>query len=92
MKIEFEEYKNRLFEIISGKNHHKEFLQLIEKLYNNGKTKKEIYDLFLVFHLEIQNDKRTKMNEKIYNNLSDFMDGFTGWSKGFKILPDEPDL
>jgi len=47
---------------------------------------------FLLFHSEIQINKRTKMNEKVYNNLSDFMDRFTSWGKGFKILPNEPDL
>jgi len=92
MKIEFEEHKDKLFEIILGENHHDEFLRLIDHLYANGKTKKEIYELFLVFLSEIQIDKRTKMNEKVYDNLSDFMDGFTSWGKGFKILPNEPDL
>lgn len=92
MKTVFEEYKEKLFEIILGENHYNEFSHLIDQLYNQGKTKKEIYNLFLAFHAEIQLDKRTRMNETAYNNLSDFMDGFTTWGKASKILPNEPDL
>lgn len=92
MKIEFEKHKVRLFEILLGENHHDEFLYLIGQLSYQGKTKKEIYDLFLVFHKEIQVDLRTKENEKLYDNLSDFMDGFCATGKSFKILPNEPDL
>ena len=92
MKTEFEEYREILFEIVIGENHHDKFLYLINLLHNQGKTKKEIYDLFLDFHVEIQLDERTKKNEKVYNRLSDFMDGFTDSGKGFKILPDEPEI
>lgn len=92
MKIKFEKYKERLFEIILGENHVDEFLNLIDQLSKSGKTKKEIYNLFLDFHHEIQIDKRTKESERLFDNLSDFMDGFTTWGKKFKILPDEPDL
>jgi len=87
MSINFQEYKEPLFEIILGKNHHEEFLNLIDLLSKNGQSKKGIYDLFLKLHAEIQIDDRTKKSEIIYNNLSDFMDGFTEWSKDFKILP-----
>ena len=92
MNIKFQEHKERLFEIILGENHHGELLNLIDQLYENRRTKKEIYDLFLNFHAEIQVDKRTKEIESVYDNLSDFMDGFTDLDKGFKILPNEPYL
>ncbi|AUC16538.1 hypothetical protein BTO06_15885 [Tenacibaculum sp. SZ-18] len=92
MEIEFQEYKDRLFEIILGESYHDEFLNLINLLSKNGKSKNEIYNLFLEFHAEIQIDDRTKKSETVYDNLSDFMDGFTEWSKSLKILPNEPDL
>jgi len=91
MSIEFQEHKERLFEIVLGENHHDELLNLIDQFYENGKSKKEIYTLFLNFHAEIQVDKRTKKIETVYDNLSDFMDGFTA-GKAFKILPEKPDL
>jgi hypothetical protein len=65
---------------------------LIDLLHKQGYTKAEIYDLFLAFHREIQIDPRTKNDENVYDRLSDFMDGFSAWSKNFKILPNEPDL
>ena len=89
MNIEFQNHKESLFEIILGENHHIKLLNLINQLYENGKTKKEIYDLFLNFHAEIQIDKRTRELETIYDKLSDFMDGFTDYGKGSKILPNK---
>ncbi len=55
-------------------------------------SKKDIYEMFLDFHREIQVDSRTKNNEGVYDRLSDFMDGFTAWGKSFKILPDKPNI
>ena len=92
MGIEFQEYKERLFEIILDESHHDDFLNLIDILSKTGKSKKEIYDLVIEFHAEIQIDDRTKKSELIYDYLSDFMDGFSAWGKSFKILPNEPDL
>lgn len=90
--MKLNEYQNRLFDILLGENQNVQFLTLIGQLYNQGKTKKEIYELFLKFHQEIQTDLRTKENEKAYDILSDFMDGFTAWNIGKRILPDEPDI
>lgn len=92
MKIVFEEYKEILFRILQNDNQKDEFLILIDKLKEKGYSKKEIYNLFLYFHSEIQIDERTKGSEELYDILSDFMDGFTAWGKSFKILPNEPDL
>lgn len=92
MKIKFEKYKATLFEIILNENETDEFLTLINQLKKKGYSKKEIYNLFLDFHSEIQLDERTKNSEKFNDILSDFMDGFTAWGKRFKILPNEPDL
>ncbi len=61
-------------------------------LSKQGNSKKDIYNLFLEFHSEIQTDERTKKSVYIYDRLSDFMDGFTAWGKCYKILPNEPDL
>lgn len=92
MKTTFEEYKENLFQILQSDNPINEFLNLINKLKEKGYSKKEIYNLFLDFHSEIQIDERTKDSEKLYDILSDFMDGFTTWGKSFKISPNEPDL
>ena len=92
MKLNLEEHKDRLFEILLSNNHHDGFLNLIDHLSLQGHTKTDIYDLFLDFHRVIQVDLRTKDNEEVYDRLSDFMDGFTAWGKKFKILPNEPDL
>ncbi|MEL6628634.1 MAG: hypothetical protein AAFY70_17530 [Bacteroidota bacterium] len=92
MKIKFDTYKDSLFTIILGDNLNDDCLVLIHKLSEKGYTKREIYDLFLVLFKEIQLDKRTKDSEQVYDELADFMDGFTAWGKGFKILPNEPDL
>ena len=89
MKPEYQEYKERLFSIILGDNHHDELLNLIDQLHDNGASKNDIYDIFLNFHIEIQKDNRTKTSERIYDALSDFMDGFTDFGQGFKILPNE---
>ena len=92
MKIIFEEHQENLFKIILSDNQTDEFLILINKLKEKGHTKEEIYHLFLDFHTVIQIDERTKKAKKIFDFLSDFMDGFTAWGKENKILPDEPDL
>ena len=92
MKIKFDTYKDSLFAIILGDNLNDDLLVLIHKLSEKGYTKREIYDLFLVLFNEIQLDIRTKDSEQVYDELADFMDGFTAWGKGFKILPNEPDL
>jgi hypothetical protein len=92
MKLELGTYKDRLFEILLGDNHHSDFLDLIDQLYNQGQTKAEIYVLFLDFHQEIQIDPRTENDVVAYDRLSDFMDGFSAWGKSFRILPNEPDL
>jgi len=92
MKIEHKVYKDRLFEILLGENHHNGFLDIIDQLYNRGQTKANIYALFLEFHQEIQIDPRTKDDEGVYDRLSDFMDGFSAWGKSFRILPNESDL
>ena len=92
MKPELGTYKDRLFEILLGDNHHSGFLELIDQLYNQGQTKAEIYALFLDFHQEIQIDPTTRNDEGIHDRLRDFMDGFSAWGKSFRILPNEPDL
>lgn len=92
MKPLFDEYKELLFNYLLGPDYNKNYLNLIARLNNKGYSKKEIYELFLLLHKEIQIDSRTKNNEKLYNDLSDFMDGFTQWGKDVKILPNEPDI
>lgn len=92
MEIEFQEYKEPLFDIILGESPKNEFLNLKDILSKKGYSKKEIYNLFLEFHSEIQTDNRTMKSEHIYDRLSDFMDGCTTWGKSYKILPNEPDL
>lgn len=89
MKLDFKKYKERLFMDLLSKNRHDKFIVLIEQLHQKGRTKKEIYELFLDFHKEIQIASRTKNNESDYDNLSDFMDGFVNYGMGFKILPNE---
>ncbi len=92
MKIEYKEYKDKLFEILLTEDQSNGFLGLIDQLYNQGQTKAEIYALFLELHQEIQVDPRTKEDECVYDRLSDFMDGFSAWGKSFRILPNKPDL
>ncbi|MDC7997982.1 hypothetical protein [Gilvibacter sediminis] len=89
MKPDFEKYKDRLFNDLLSGSHHERFMALIEQLHNQGSTKKEIHELFLEFHKAIQIDPRTKEKEVVYDNLSDFMDGFVDHGVGFKILPNE---
>ena len=92
MKPNLEEYKDRLLDILLGKNHSNGFMNIIDQLSLKNHSKADIYDFFLDFHREIQFDKRTKENEEAYDRLSDFIDGFTAWGKKTKILPNEPDL
>lgn len=92
MKLEFSKYKQSLFEILLSENYRERFLELINILSDEGSSKKDIYSLFLALHQEIQDDSRTENKEYIYNNLSDFMDGFTSFSGDYKILPNEPDV
>jgi len=77
MKPKLQEHRDQLFDILLSNNHQDGFLNLIDQLSIQGHTKKDIYDLFLDFHREIQVDIRTKKNEDVYDRLSDFMDGFT---------------
>ena len=92
MSIDLTKYRNVLFEHLLGENPENKFKELIGQLSEGGYAKKEIYELFLEFHKEIQTDQRTKDDEEVYDRLSDFMDGFTSWSQsGAKILPNEPD-
>ncbi|MEM7367026.1 MAG: hypothetical protein AAF587_00425 [Bacteroidota bacterium] len=92
MKIDFKEYEGELWQIILGENHDSKFLELVDHLHKLGHPKEEIYNLFGDFLIEIQIDPRTKGDEVAYDNLLDFMDGFTVWGKAFRILPDEPDV
>lgn len=89
MNIEFQKHKNTLFTALLGSNHHDLFMNIIYELHKQGHNKKEIYELFLEFHKAIQVDEITRHNDNIYNNLSDFMDGFTAWGGGNIILPNE---
>ncbi|MEO1049916.1 MAG: hypothetical protein AAFX87_04805 [Bacteroidota bacterium] len=66
--------------------------KLVNELSQQGHTKKEIYLLFEVFHRDVQTDSSTKDKEEYYDVLTDFMDGFTSWAKGARLLPDEPDV
>lgn len=92
MKLHLEVFKDRLIELMLNNDYQSRLLTFIDQLSIEGYTKEDIYKLFLDFHQEIQIDRRTKDNEEVYNQLSDFMDGFTAWGKSFKILPNEPDL
>lgn len=92
MKAKFEEHKDKLFEILLNENYYSDFLMLIERLSKQGYTKKNIYNLLLCFHKEIQVDQRTSKNEDAYNRLSDFLDEFTAWGNNFTILQNEPEL
>jgi hypothetical protein len=92
MKLNFEEYREILFEKLLDEDYHEKLLGFINKLSKEEYSKKEICELFIVFHREIQIDPRTKDNEQVYDNLSDFMDGLSEWGKGWRILPDEPQV
>ena len=92
MRLVFEVYKEPLFESLLEQNHQDNLKKIIDQLNGEGYSKKEIYELFLQFHIAIQIDPRTKDNEMIYDNLCDFMDGFTAWGKQHKTLPHEPDV
>lgn len=91
MKLEFKKYKKELFTALLSEEFHVLFMNLIKNFSKQGHSKKEIYELFLDFHQEIQVTPETSESEELYDRLSDFMDGFTAWGKSFKILPDEPD-
>lgn len=92
MRIEFDNYKDNLFAAALAVHCEEHFLEIVQQLHDQGYTKMAIYELFLQFHQEIQIDPRTKDKEFVYDSLSDFMDGFTAWGKGNKILPEEEDV
>ena len=92
MNLDLKNYKEQLYTVLLSHNSHDGFIGFIDQLKHQGYPKKDIYDLFLDFHREVQVDVRTRGNEKLYDQLSNFMDGITGWGKGFRILPEEPDL
>ncbi len=86
--MDFELYKGRLFEILLGESLYDDFMILINELHRQGFRKKEICSLFLEFQKDIQIDPRTKDDDRLFDILSDFMDGFDN-TKEFRILPDE---
>lgn len=86
--MNYQIYKERLFNGLLGNNHHDDFISVINDLNSQGYSKKEIYTLFLTFHKDIQIDLRTSSDDVYYDRLSDFMDGFIN-DRGFRILPDE---
>lgn len=92
MNPNFKEHKDILFEILLNKNYYSDLLMLIERLSKQGYTKKNIYNLLLCFHKEIQVDERTNRDEDAYNRLSDFLDEFTAWGNNFTILQNEPEI
>lgn len=87
--MNFNNYKDKLFQILLSGNHHKEFVSLLNQLRKQGHSKKDLHHLFLEFHKEIQIDDRTKNDETSYNDLTDFMDCFIDDGFGFKFLPEE---
>jgi hypothetical protein len=63
---------------------------LVLQLSKEGMSKKEIYGLFLEFYsFTGYSDDYSENQEEV---ILDFLDGFTSWAKGNRILPDEPDV
>src|SRR5690349_19575934 len=93
---EFELSKQELLDIIVSEDYKDSLLKWVHQRSANGLSKKQIYDTLLLFHAEIQ--KHSDPDDKLYDRLSDFMDGFTSWAKynkdgsSARILPDEPDV
>ncbi|MEZ4688283.1 MAG: hypothetical protein R3B47_20145 [Bacteroidia bacterium] len=90
--IPFSQHKEKLFQALFGGNSEINFLAITNELSQQGNSKKAIYELFLEFLQEIQNDPGTKVSETAYDTLADFLDGFSAWGGRFRILPDEPDV
>lgn len=79
MNPTFETNKEKLFAILLSDDYQEKFLVITAQLRKQGKSEKEIYEVFLEFHRAIQIDPRTNAKESYYDKLSDFMDGFTSW-------------
>lgn len=72
--LKFNVYKDELYQILLSENAEKGFDVFVEKLKNSDQAPETIYDVFLNFHRDIQQDMRTQDNETLYDLLSDFMD------------------
>ncbi|MES2761147.1 MAG: hypothetical protein V4677_03030 [Bacteroidota bacterium] len=86
----FTESKQSLLDIVVDTNYSDKLLAWVEMKSKSGLSKKQIYDILLELHKDIQT--RPDPDDKLHARVADFMDGFTAWEKSFKILPNEPDI
>lgn len=74
MDLSFQLYKQELYSILLSEQPQVGLYNFSVSLTNKGFPAPVQYELFLKFHKDIQEDKRTKNNEFLYDLLSDFMD------------------
>jgi uncharacterized membrane-anchored protein YjiN (DUF445 family) len=74
MNLNYSTYKEQLFEVLLSKNPEEQLTSFANKFTHQEIKRKLIYNLFIEFHQDIQQDYRTKNNEHLYDILSDFMD------------------
>ncbi|HAA11836.1 MAG TPA: hypothetical protein DCE41_09120 [Cytophagales bacterium] len=60
--------------------------------HQTGNSKKLIYTWLLELHRLLGESIESDADEARHDQLVDFLDGFTAWGKGFRILPEEPDI
>ena len=84
--------KQELADLITKDNHVTTLTNWVIRKNNTGFTKRQIYDVLLLLHSDIQ--KWDDPDDKIYDRLSDFLDRFTDFagSPSSRILPDEPNV
>ena len=87
---EFIKHKHLHGFIITEIDYYNNLINWVNKMNENGHTKKQIYNVLLIFHVHLQ--ANTGPNEKFHNRLTDFLDLFTAWGKSSKILPNQPDI
>jgi hypothetical protein len=84
----FEESLDELLKIICADDHVELLKNWVLRKSGEGLKKEQIYTVLLYLHKKFSDHP----DEKIYDRISDFLDRFTSWAKGSRILPEEPDV
>lgn len=87
---EFNKDKELLLQIIVDENYWETIHGWVMNKSMEGFSKKQIYNILC----ELQRDVQTRPDpeERLYDRIADFLDLFTSWCKGSRILPNEPDV
>lgn len=87
---QFEPFKEELLSLTLELDYDKLELWVYD-MKKKGLSKKRIFDILSELFVFIQYNPKTANDESNYDFVADFLDRFTSWGMGFRILPNEPD-